>query len=468
MSDARSPLETVSSMPPSDVADHVVTQHVPPKRTLAPFLVVTALFFMWGFLTVLVDALIPRLRSVFVLSYFEAGLLQMAFFGAYLLFSIPAGLLIARIGYKRGILVGLATMAAGCLLFLPAASVRVYVLFLLAMFVLGGGITLLQVAANPYVAALGAERTASSRLNFAQAFNSLGTTIAPLVSAAYLLSDEIQSPEALAALGEGARQAYFAAEAAAVSAPFLAIAGVLGLLAVGIALFKLPRLLDSDDAQPGLAGLWDAMRHRRLALGAVAIFVYVGGEVAIGSYLVDYFVSLGIGDLVSISPFMQAVVGTLGSGDLAAMTQRQIAGTLVALYWGGAMVGRFIGALLLQRLRPTFVLGTFALGAALLVLTSALSTGLIAVWAALAVGLFNSVQFATIFTLAIKGLGSQTAAASGVLCMAIFGGAVIPPAFGALADVVGIQAAFVLVLLCYGYIAFYGFRGAESGAVAAG
>ncbi len=454
------PLETVSSMPPSDVADRVEPAEPAAGRTIAPFVVVTALFFMWGFLTVLVDALVPRLRLLFDLSFFEAGLLQMAFFGAYLLLSVPAGGLIARVGYKKGILAGLATMAIACLLFVPAASVRVYPLFLLAMFVLAGGITVLQVAANPYVAALGPERTASSRLNLAQAFNSLGTTIAPLVSAAYLLSDEIQSPSGLAALSEGARQAYFAAEASAVRVPFLTIATILMVLAGLIALSKLPRLLETDDVQPGLGGLRAALSHRRLALGAVAIFVYVGGEVAIGSYLVDYFVSLGIGDLTA-GPIMQRIVSTLGGENAYAMTPERIAGTLVFFYWGGAMVGRFVGALLLQRLRATWVLGAFALGAAALVLTSALTTGLVAVWAALAVGLFNSVQFATIFTLAIKGLGSHTAAASGVLCMAIVGGAVVPPAFGALADVAGIQAAFVLVLACYAYIAFYGFRGAE-------
>ena len=428
------PIETTASMPPSNVADRVAAEPTA-GRQWAPFAVVTALFFMWGFLTVLVDALIPRLRAVFELSYFEAGLLQMAFFGAYLLLSLPAGGLIARVGYKRGILVGLATMAAGCLLFIPAASVRVYGLFLLAMFVLAGGITVLQVAANPYVAALGPERTASSRLNLAQAFNSLGTTLAPLVSAAFLLSDEVLTGEAIAALSDAARQSYFAAEAAAVRGPFVALAGALAVLAAGIALFRLPRILETDEAQPGLGGVRTVLQNRHLALGAAAIFVYVGAEVAIGSYLVNYFVSLGVTDLVA-GPTMGRLASFLTGGDVAGATPEQVAGAFVAFYWGGAMVGRFVGAGLMRRLDPRVVLATFAASAAALVAVAALADGLVAMWAALAVGLFNSVQFATVFTLAIRGLGAQTAAASGVLCMAIFGGAVIPPAFGAVADAV--------------------------------
>lgn len=445
-------------MPPADLADRVVATSQSGASMRAPFVVVTALFFMWGFLTVLVDALVPRLKAVFDLSYFEAGLLQMAFFGAYLLLSLPAGALIARVGYKRGILVGLSVMAVGCLLFVPAATVRVYPLFLLSMFVLAGGITILQVAANPYVAALGPERTASSRLNLAQAFNSLGTTIAPLVSAAFLLSDEIRSPQALAALSSGARETYFAAEAAAVRVPFVALAAALVVLALLISRFRLPRILETDAAQPGLAGVRAVLKHRPLALGAVAIFVYVGAEVSIGSYLVDFFVRLGIENLVG-GPLMSRLASLLVGGAVAAVTPSHLAGAFVVFYWGGAMVGRFVGAALLQRVRASAVLAGFAATSAALVALAMLGSGLVAMWAVLAVGLFNSVQFATVFTLAIRGLGTQTAAASGVLCMAIFGGAVIPPAFGALADAAGIQAAFGLVLLCYAFVALYALRG---------
>ena len=456
------PVETTASMPPADLAARVATAKTPPGASMrAPFAVVTALFFMWGFLTVLVDALVPRLKAVFALSYFEAGLLQMAFFGAYLLLSLPAGSLIARVGYKRGILVGLGTMAVGCLLFVPAATVRVYPLFLLSMFVLAGGITVLQVAANPYVAALGPERTASSRLNLAQAFNSLGTTLAPLVSAAFLLSDEIRSPEAIAALSGAARNAYFATEAAAVRVPFVALAAALAVLALLISRFRLPRILESDEAQPGLSGVRAVLSHRPLALGALAIFVYVGAEVSIGSYIVNFFVSLGIQDLVG-GPVMGRLARLLVGGDVAQATPAHIAGAFAVFYWGGAMVGRFVGAALLQRLRPSVVLASFAATSAALVAVAMLGSGLVAVWAVLAVGLFNSVQFATVFTLAIRGLGAQTAAASGVLCMAIFGGAVVPPAFGALADATSVQTAFLLVLACYATIVFYALRGHQT------
>lgn len=455
-------LETTSPMPPSDVADRVATGDPPGSSYLLPFIVVTTLFFMWGFVTVLVDALIPRLRAVFELSYFQAGLVQLAFFGAYLLLSLPGGALITRIGYKRGILVGLATMATGCLLFVPAAGLRVYALFLLALFVLAGGITLLQVAANPYVAALGPERTASSRLNLAQAFNSLGTTLAPLVSAAFLLSDEILGAEALAALSEAARQQYYAAEAAAVQTPFVVLAGVLLALAGAVALFHLPRILDGDDAQASLAGARSVWRRPHLVLGALGIFVYVGAEVTIGSYLVNYFLDLDIGALTADGP-MRGIATFLAGGDIAGMTPARVAGTFVAFYWGGAMVGRFIGAGLTTLFRPALVLAAYAATAAALVLATTTTSGLVAMWSVLAVGLFNSILFPTIFTLAIRRLGAQTAQGSGVLCMAIFGGAVIPPLYGALADGVGIQAAFVMVLACYAYIAFYGLRGYRVG-----
>ena len=272
------------------------------------------------------------------------------------------------------------------------------------------------------------------------------------------------SGEAIAALAEPARQAYFAAEAAAVRGPFLALAGALAVLAAGIAVFRLPRILESDEAQPGglagVAGVRAVLGNRHLALGAAAIFVYVGAEVAIGSYLVNYVVSLGVADLVA-GPTMGRLAAFLTGGDVAGATPEQVAGAFVAFYWGGAMVGRFVGAGLMQRLDPRVVLASFAASAAGLVLVAALADGLVAMWAALAVGLFNSVQFATVFTLAIRGLGAHAAAASGVLCMAIFGGAVIPPAFGAVADAVGIRGGFVLVLLCYAYIAFYALRGSR-------
>jgi FHS family L-fucose permease-like MFS transporter len=418
------------------------------------FVVVTSLFFIWGFITVLVDALIPRLRAVFELSYFEAGLVQFAFFTAYLVVSIPSGFLIARIGYKRGVVVGLLTMGAGCLLFYPAAGLRMFGIFLAAMFVLAGGITVLQVAANPYVAALGPPKTASSRLNLSQAFNSLGTTLAPLVSAAFILGAAVSSSAEIAAMSGEARAAYYAGEAAAVQGPFLMLAAVLAVLAAAFALFDLPKILETDEHRHG--SYRGALRYRHLVLGAIGIFVYVGAEVAIGSYLVNYFLSLDVKALVAQYPFLQSLVLVLAGGDAATLNPARLAGTFVFFYWGGAMVGRFVGAYLLRFIAPGRLLAVYGGVAIALLAVSMASSGVAAMGAVLAVGLFNSIMFPTIFTLAIDGTGEHTAQASGILCTAIVGGAVIPPLYGALADQIGLQAAFVLPMVCYFYIAFYG------------
>ena len=418
------------------------------------FAVVTTLFFLWGFITVMVDALVPRLKAVFELSYFEAALVQFAFFAAYLLLSIPSGVLIARVGYKRGAVVGLLAMAVGCLLFVPAAGLRVYALFLLAMFVLAGGITVLQVAANPYVAALGPARTASSRLNLAQAFNSLGTTIAPLVGAAFILGNTVLSSDQIGALGEAERAAYYAAEAGTVQTPFVVLAVALAVLAVGFGLFRLPKILETDHDTSG--SYRGALASRPLVWGAVGIFLYVGAEVTIGSYLVNYFLTLDVAALVAETPALAGVAGFLSGGDYTTFNVERLAGTFVALYWGGAMVGRFVGSALLQVVSPGRLLAVFAGLAVTLLAVTVSSGGVVAMVAILAIGLCNSIQFATIFTLAIDGLGEHTAQGSGVLCTAIVGGAVIPPLYGALADAVGVQPAFLVLTLCYGTIAAYG------------
>lgn len=440
----------------------VAAEDAAPSVYTRAFVIVTSLFFMWGFITVLVDSLIPRLKAVFTLGYFEAMLVQFAFFTAYLVVSVPGGALVTRIGYKRGVLVGLGTMAAACLMFYPAAEVRSFPLFLLALFVLASGITVLQVAANPYVAALGPERTASSRLNLSQAFNSLGTTLAPLVGAAFILNTTVRSEGDIAALDGAAREAYFAAEAAAVQGPFVIFAGLLVLLALFMWRAHLPQILgtssytpEGEDARPG-----SAWKHRPLVLGALAIFTYVGAEVAIGSFLVNYLMELDIRALTA-----GGLTGTLGgwlsTSPLAEMTPEALAGTFVTFYWGGAMVGRFIGSGLLRTVRPGFLLGLYALVAASLVGVTMATGGHVAMWSVLAIGLFNSIMFPTIFTLAIDGLGELTPQGSGILCMAIFGGAVIPPLQGYFADQMGVQAAFFIPVLCYLYIAFYGFRGSR-------
>jgi len=420
------------------------------KNSSAPVMVVISLFFMWGFITVLVDSLIPRLREVFELSYFQAGAVQVAFFSAYLVVSIPAGFLLARIGYKRGMLIGLATMGIGCLLFWPAASTRAYPYFMLAIFTLAAGMTILQVAANPYVAVLGSEEGASSRLNLAQAFNSVGTTIAPIVGATYLLSDHILDGKAIEALSVNDRAAYMVQEASAVQGPFVVLAGALLVLAILVGAVHLPRILDGEVFGSYAA----AFRKGKLIRGTVGIFLYVGAEVAIGSYLVNYFLSMDLAEAVRANSTMRWIADLLGK-NITGMDAKGVVGVFVALYWGGAMIGRFVGSFLTRIFRPALVLMVFGLLAISMILISISSTGFVSMWSILAVGLFNSIMFPTIFTLAIEGLGPLKPQGSGILCTAIFGGAVIPPLHGLLADGFGFKVAFLLVVCCYFYITYY-------------
>ena len=423
------------------------------KNYTTAFIFLTSLFFLWGFITVLVDPLIPRLKEVFELSNFQSGLIQLSFFGAYFLLSVPTGFILTKIGYKRGIVLGLAVMGLGCLLFYPAASSRVYGIFLLAVFVLASGMTILQVAANPYVAALGSEAGASSRLNLSQAFNSLGTAVAPIVGASLILSDKVKSSEEIATLTDVAKEAYYASEAAAVQTPFIAIGGFVLVLALAFVFFKLPAILQK--APKG--GYSKVLKKPSLVLGAVGIFVYVGAEVAIGSYLVNYFESMNLAEIIKKDEFMRSISETVLGKSLTDVSNLGIVGAFVTFYWSGAMIGRFIGAYLTKIIRPALVLGTFAIGALLMISISLSTTGIIAMWSILAVGLFNSIMFPTIFTLAIDGLDDLKPQASGVLCTAIVGGAILPPLFGKLVDETGgsFQASLILVMVCYAYIFIY-------------
>lgn len=408
---------------------------------------------MWGFITVLVDSLIPRLREIFELTYFQSGLVQFAFFMAYGLLSIPAGFILARIGYKNGMLLGLSTMGIGCLLFWPAAGFRLFELFLLGYFVLAGGMTVLQVAANPYVSVLGNARTASSRLNLSQAFNSVGTTIAPIVGAMFILSDNIYTGSEIAELSESDKLTYYASEASAVQGPFIFLALSLLVLAGLVALVKLPNVLDTKHA----GSYHQALKNKRLVMGALGIFVYVGAEVAIGSYLVNYFLEMNLVESIKNSNLLSYMsTSLLNTHDLASVDPKAIVGAFVMFYWGGAMVGRFIGAFLTSVLSPAKVLASFAIGAVLMIIISMSSTGVTAMISILAVGLFNSIMFPTIFTLAIEELGDLKPQGSGILCTAIAGGAFIPPLYGYCTDLVGFKLAFILLILCYGYILFYG------------
>ena len=402
-----------------------------------PLAVVTTLFFMWGFLTCLNDILVPHLKPIFDLNYRQIMLIQFAFFGAYFLFSIPSAKIIDWIGYQRSMVAGLLTMGAGAFLFVPAAMVPSYPLFLMALIVLAAGITCLQVAANPYVTVLGKPQTASSRLNLTQAFNSLGTFLAPFFGGMLILSAAPKTISEIRAMSPDALQAYRIHEAASVKLPYIGLGIALVLLAIAIGSFKLPEIPQAQHkvGEKVDDSIW---RHPNLIFGAIGIFVYVGAEVAIGSFLVNYFTQPEIGGLTE-----------------------KVAASLVAFYWGGAMVGRFIGSGLLQKMKAGHLLGICAVCAAALVATSMLTTGHFAMWSIILVGFFNSIMFPSIFALGVAELGPLTGDGSGVMIMAIVGGAILPLAQGAIADKIGIHHAFFLPVICYVYILYFALSGSK-------
>ncbi len=414
----------------------------PASTNAAAMAMVTTLFFMWGFITCLNDILIPHLRAIFNLSYAESMLIQFAFFTGYFLLALPAGRVIEKIGYKMTMVTGLLTMAAGALLFIPAANLPAYLFFLGAQVIVAAGMTALQVSANPYVSVLGPPQTASSRLNLTQAFNSLGTFVAPYFGSFLILSTTPKTETEIQQLSAAASHAYRLHEASTVKLPYLLIAAALVILALIIRAFNLPAISTSTDTvkteDPNTKTALSLWKRRHLVFGVLGIFLYVGAEVAIGSFLVNYFTQPEIGGLPEKS-----------------------AAVYVSFYWGFAMIGRFIGSAVLQKLRAGTVLGSVALIACFLVATSMLTFGSVAMWTIILVGLFNSVMFPSIFTLGIAGLGPLTGRGSGLLIMAIVGGAIIPVIQGALADRVGIHHAFILPVICYLYIAFYGFRGSR-------
>jgi FHS family L-fucose permease-like MFS transporter len=392
---------------------------------------------MWGFLTCLNDILVPHLKSIFDLNYAQVMLVQFAFFGAYFIFSIPSAKIIDWMGYQRSMVAGLLTMGVGAFLFVPAAKAPSFPLFLAALIVLAAGITCLQVAANPYVTVLGKPETASSRLNLTQAFNSLGTFLAPFFGGLLILSAAPKTIQEIRAMAPDALQAYRLHEAATVKNPYIGLGLALVLLAIAIGSFKLPKI---EHAQHKVGekvndSIW---KHQNLIFGAIAIFVYVGGEVSIGSFLVNYFTQPEIGGL----------------------TER-VAASFVAFYWGGAMVGRFIGSGLLQKMSTRKLLGICAVCAAGLVATSMLSAGHTAMWSIILVGFFNSIMFPSIFTLGVAELGPLTGDGSGIMIMAIVGGAIIPVAQGWIADRIGIHHAFFLPVICYLYILFFALSGSK-------
>jgi MFS transporter, FHS family, L-fucose permease len=431
-----------------------------PNSYIGPLAIVTTLFFMWGSLTSLNDVLIPYVQHVFKIRLAASMLIQTAFFSAYFIFSIPASKIIDWIGYKKAIVVGLFTMVMACLAFYPAARIPSFPFFLAALIILATGITILQVAANPYVAILGKPQTASSRLNLTQAFNSLGTAVFPWIGARLILGTTAAAANLNAS-----------AEANAVVKLYVYFfATALALLAIGIGLSKLPAI---PTAQHHLGEkVYDSVwRHPNLVFGAIGIFVYVGGEVAIGSSIANYLALDNIGGFISSANIPDAAIRYR-----AALAE---AARYISLYWLGAMIGRFIGSALLQKIKPGKLLALAAIMAGLLVTISVTTSGHTAMWSILAVGLFNSIMFPCIFTMGIAELGPLTGDGSGILNMAIVGGAIIPWIVGKAADLInrsyyptmsqgetswgqGIHYALIAAVFCYLYILFFAVSGSKT------
>ncbi len=414
------------------------------KTDVRAMSVATALFFMVGFLTCLNDVVSPHLKSIFGLNYSETQAIPFYFFSSYFVFSYPGGKLVERFGYKKSMVVGLFIMAAGALLFLPAAHLAIFPLFLTALVVLAAGMTVVQVAINPYVTVIGPAATAASRLNLAQAVNSFGTFIAPFVGT-YLILRNAAAPAStaqLVAMSTVQRQAYRVVQASTVQVPYLIITAALVLLALALAAIKLkPQVGQTDltqDFRPGAfaealkrpKSIWS---HPWVLFGALGIFTYVGAEVSIGNLLVNY----------------------MGLPKIAALPE-SVAGYFLMVYWGGAMVGRFVGAAVLQKVRTGPVLGAAAIGAFVLVVLSLFTTGHVAMGALLAVGFCNSIMFPSIFTLGIQDLGPLTSKGSSILIAAILGGAIVPKLQGIVADHIGLQPSFFIPAICYVYIAIFG------------
>ena len=408
------------------------TRSTPPATQTAPsytgpFITVAVLFFIFGFITNLNMALVPHLRSIFDLPYAWAMLAESAFFLAYFVFSSPTSKLIETIGYKRTMVVSLFIQVVGCLLFVPAAKMVSFPLFLTAVFIVGAGVTALQTAANPYVAILGPEHSAPVRLTLAQALNSLGGTIAPLIAGAYILTDP-------------ASTATKAAIANTVRGPYIAIAGGLLILGFAVTFMNLPAIAQTQSFRPAKEGdpvlsrsIWG---YKHTVLGAVGIFLYVGVEVGLASIAVNYFKTQGI-------------------------DSAKTASSLVSLYWGGALIGRLLGSWVLTKINSGKLLGAFGFAGALFVVVSMFTTGQVAIWAIVICGFFNSIMFPNIFALGIKGLGPLTSKGSGLIMTAVVGGAIVPLLIGAAADKFGIQHAFVIPMICYLFIAYYGLWGSK-------
>lgn len=405
--------------------------------TSGPFAALSVLFFMIGFITCLNDILVPHMKSLFDLNYTQAALIQFSFFTAYFVIAFPSSWLISRMGYQRSIAVGLLIAALGAAIFYPASIMQSYGVFLLGLFTLASGFALLQTAMNPYVAVLGPPERSSARLTLSQAFNSVGTTIAPVLGAVLILGASSLTHEQVASLDPAALAAHRQAEADAVQMPYLVLMGMLVVLAAIVAVLRLPKIEGVEGAEEKNMSLFAPLRIPHLFKGVLGIFAYVGAEVAIGSFIVNYFE-----ERVGLSEASAA--------------------QYVTYYWGGAMIGRFLGSVLLTRLNPGKLLGAAALVNVALTVGSVISEGMTAALMLVACGFFNSIMFATIFTLAIKDVGVMTNKGSGWLIAAILGGAIIPALQGAIADATGtLVTSYLIPAVCYLYIAYYGYKGCQ-------
>jgi FHS family L-fucose permease-like MFS transporter len=415
------------------------------RRFLLPFILVTSLFFLWAIGVNLNDILIPHLKKAFSLTDFESSLIQSAFFGGYFLAALPAGWLMQRLGYKRGILVGLSICAIGAFLFIPAASVRVYGFFLFALFVMACGQCFLEVAANPYVTILGPRASSERRLNFAQSFNSVGAVVTPFMGAAFILSGIEHTPAELAAMSPSQLFAYRVSEANMVRAPYLVITGIFLCVALLIYFSNLPEVRESGDAaelattKPRLSG---ARAHGHLVKGVIAQFFYVGAQVGVASFIIRFA--------------ERSIPGT----------HEKVAAHYLQMHMLGFMIGRFAGSAIMKTVAAPRLLSLFAAGALVCLLIVLLGSGSVPVWAIVLVGFFHSIMFPTIFALSLKDLGSYTKLGSSLLVMSIIGGAVIPAVMGKISDASNIQRAFVVPLICHAYVLYFALRGYKPAAAA--
>lgn len=429
------------------------------KYRVKAFTFVGTLFFLFGGITVLIQFLLPYLRDIFELDYTHSALLLFFFFLPYLLLSIPAGFILSRIGYQRGIVLGLVLIALGALLFHPAADERSFPLYMFAVFVIGSGITFLQVALHPYISALGSQSTTPSRLTYSQAFNALGTTFAPIAASVYLLNEEVKNSAEIAQMEEIDRQIYLHSEALSIQIPSLYIALVVIVLALVFSLTKLPyanTAIEKIDKK----SYFTLLRTPSLLLGAIGIFLYVGAEVIIGSFTVNYLVENNTAE-ISECPvgggLWNNITEFFGTSASLPANPKAIVGIFLCTYWGGAMVGRFIGARLTRCFSPSKMLMIAGASNIILILLSINTNGLFSMITLLSLGLFNSIMFPTIFALANEGIDELQTQASALLCTMIVGGGLVPIAYGFLTDYVGFRLAFLVLVACYGYIVFYGF-----------